>query len=294
VVEQDARGWITRQFGRYVSPTVVRQLAERRDGPELDGETRAVTIAFFDIAGFTSLSEKLQHAPKELLGIANLYLGRVADVIQAHGGYVDKFIGDGIMAIWGAPDDDPEAATHAVDAALACQRAVAALNQDRAAQGLPFAQLKLRIGINSGSAIVGNVGSKDRVNYTALGDMVNLASRLEGVNKEFGTQILISETTRRQLDGRHVVRRLGRIAVRGKEDCIKAYEVREAVTDDDPSRLVTFRNGLAAYYRGRFAEAQAAFGQLRGIDPAAEIYLLRCSNLLSAPLPADWDGSLRL
>ncbi len=292
VLEQDARGLIVRQFGRYVSPSVVRQLEDRAD-VELGGETRQITVVFFDIAGFTSLSERLQHKPKELLEIANLYLGQIADLIQAHGGYVDKFIGDGIMAIWGAPDADPDAATHAVDAVLACQLLVQKLNGKRAEEGLEFARLQLRVGINSGPAIVGNVGSRDRVNYTALGDTVNLASRLEGVNKEFGTSTLISESTRRQLTGRHLTRRLGRIAVRGKEDRIRAYELCEGDREEDRPRLVRFRNALAAFYRGRFAQAATAFRELRGVDPAAEIYLERCESLLSKPAPAGWDGSLK-
>jgi class 3 adenylate cyclase/CHASE2 domain-containing sensor protein len=292
VLEQDARGLIVRQFGRYVSPTVVRQL-EARDDVELGGETRQITVVFFDIAGFTSLSERLQHKPKELLEIANLYLGRIADLIQAHGGYVDKFIGDGIMAIWGAPDADPDAATHAVDGVLACQRLVATLNAERQAQGQEFARLQLRVGINSGPAIVGNVGSRDRVNYTALGDTVNLASRLEGVNKEFGTRTLISESTRRLLTGRHVTRRVGRIAVRGKQDRIRAYELCDMADEADESRLLRFRNALAAFYRGRFAQAAAAFRELRHVDPAAEIYLERCESLVSKPVPAGWDGSLK-
>jgi adenylate cyclase len=148
------------------------------------------------------------------------------------------------------------------------------------------------VGINSGAALVGNVGSRDRVNYTALGDMVNLASRLEGVNKMFGTSVIIGEATRRQLPRGYVTRRLGRIAVKGKELRVRAYEVCDRATDDDHRQRLKFRNALAAYYRRRIAEALAAFEELSRTDPAAKAYLKDRSSLTSANLPPGWDGSL--
>jgi adenylate cyclase len=293
VMEQDAHGLITRQFGRYVSPTVVRRLADRRDDATLDGEVRVVTVAFFDISGFTALSEQFQHAPRELLDIANLYLGRVADLIRQHRGYVDKFTGDGVMAIWGAPDHNHDAASHAIDAALACQRLFSELNDERMPRDAD--RLQLRVGINTGTAIVGNVGSQDRVNYTALGDVVNLASRLEEANKVFGTNIIIGEATRSNLPRGYAIRRLGRIVVRGKKHHVRAYEVRGSSVTDDQLRLIAFRNALATYYRRRFPEAHAAFGELSRVEPAAEIYRARCEHLFAgAEVPADWDGSLRV
>ena len=292
VREQEIRDRITLHFGRYLSPVIVERLTDRRRDARLDGEIRPVTIAFFDIKDFTTLSEQLQHAPKELLDIANTYLGCIADTIQQHRGYVDKYLGDGLMAMWGAPDNDPEAAIHAVDAALVCQRRVEELNESRAQSGANATSLQFRVGINSGSALVGNVGSRDRVNYTALGDMVNLASRLEGVNKMFGTSIIIGEATRRQLPRGYITRRLGRIIVKGKEHRVRAYEVHDHAATDDHLQRLRFRNALAAYYRRRIAEALAAFEELSRTDPAAKAYLKDCSSLTSANLPPEWDGSL--
>jgi class 3 adenylate cyclase/CHASE2 domain-containing sensor protein len=292
VREQEARGRITFHFGRYLSPVIVERLADRRRDARLDGETRAVTIAFYDIKDFTTLSEQLQHAPKELIEIANTYLGCIADTIQQHRGYVDKFLGDGLMAIWGAPDHDPDAAAHAVDAALACQRRVEELNAKRAASGSNATPLQFRVGINSGMALVGNVGSHDRVNYTALGDMVNLASRLEGVNKMFGTSIIIGEATWRRLPPGYITRRLGRIAVKGKENHVRAYEVRDHSANDDHLQRLKFRNALATYYRRRIAEALVAFEELSRTDSAAKVYLKNCSSLASTNLPPGWDGTL--
>lgn len=211
-------------FGRYVSPEYVRRLADDFENLRLGGERLPVTLLFSDIRGFTSLSEKL---PAEtVIEMLNEYLEKMAEVVFRHGGTLDKFIGDAVMAFWGAPVPTPDHARRAADAALDMLRELDRLNERWAAGGAP-AQLRIGIGLNTGEAIVGNIGSLTRkLDYTAIGDTVNLASRLEGLNKEYGTTIIIGEGTRAALPDDYDLRPIDSVQVKGKEKPVQIYELR--------------------------------------------------------------------
>jgi adenylate cyclase len=296
VVEDRARRRVTYAFRHYLAPSLVERLAENPDALTLAGETRPITIAFYDIAGFTDLSERLEDEPERLVEVINGLLARVADAVERHGGYVDKFIGDSVMAVWGAPLPDPHGAEHAVAAGMDAFAALGRYNRTAMQdQGLP--PLGLRAGINSGPAVVGNVGSPTRLNYTVLGDAVNLASRLEGANKLYGSQLMIGEATYRVLPRRWLVRRLDYLAVKGKLRPVRVYEPIVPLVDatvEQEQAVRQFHAALALYYRRRFAEAAERFAALADTDPAAALYRDRATAYAQAPPPADWDRSFSL
>ncbi|WP_245431339.1 adenylate/guanylate cyclase domain-containing protein [Rhodoplanes roseus] len=182
--------FLRRSFALYLAPQVIDRMIDADAPPALGGEMRDVTVFFSDIAGFSSIAETM--TPAALVAWMNTYLSEMTEIVEGCGGYVDKYIGDSIVAVFGAPANDPDHATHAVRAALRCCDRLAALNGTAAFAGH---RLSHRIGLNSGEALVGNIGSRRRFNYTVMSDAVNLASRLEGANKYFSTAIMASETT---------------------------------------------------------------------------------------------------
>ncbi len=208
-------------FLRYVPANLVRQVVEAGEEVKVGGREEELTLFFSDVQGFTTISEKMD--PDSLTVVLSEYLEVVTSTLQEYGGTVDKFIGDGVMAFWGAPLADPDHAEHACQAAVICQQRLDELNERWAAAGrLP---LHTRIGIHTGRAVVGNVGTSDRLNYTAMGDSVNTAARLEGANKEFGTRIMISDATRARLgDGFHL-KALGEIELKGKTVPTPVFEL---------------------------------------------------------------------
>lgn len=208
-------------FARYVSHQVMEKVLNSGALPTVQGERRRVTILFSDIRGFTSLSEKL--SPEAVVALLNEYFDKMVEIIFKHGGTLDKYMGDGIMVIFGAPAEDPYQEEHAVRAALEMQHEVAALS----ARWLKEYSVDVRIGvgINTGTAIVGNIGSSKRLEYTAIGDTVNLASRLEAATKEHHVGILLSEYTQQGIRGTIATSRVGAIAVRGKADPVTVYSL---------------------------------------------------------------------
>ncbi len=211
-------------FSRYVSPEYVRRLTDDVENLRLGGQRRELTLLFSDIRGFTSLSERLP--AEEVIGVLNEYLDRMTAVVFEHGGTLDKFIGDAVMAFWGAPVPEPRQATRAVEAALHMLEETATLNRQWRERGVPV-ELEIGIGVHTGEAVVGNVGSLARkLDYTAIGDAVNLASRLESLNKELGTHVIVSESTRIAVEGDYDFRALDEVRVRGKEKPVKIYELR--------------------------------------------------------------------
>jgi adenylate cyclase len=248
---------------------------------------------FTDIAGFTTISEGLKDTPGKLVELMNRYLTVMSGAIAAHDGYVDKFIGDAVMAIWGAPLEMADAEKKAVDAALACRAALAEFNRDVVGDYLPGGRLGTRLGLATGYAIAGNMGSADRLNYTVTGDMVNLASRLEGANKEYGTEIMVSEVTAGKLGEGYVLRRLDRLVVKGKKEPIAVYEVlgrSGEVAEADVARARRFEAGLALHDQRKFAEALEVFEGQAAADPPSKVYAERCKTYLADPPPADWQG----
>ena len=292
VVEDKAKRRIKHAFRHFLAPELVEELAENPSALALGGERKIVTVFFSDIAGFTTISEAMNDSPETLVDILNQYFTVMTTAIERNGGYVDKFIGDAVMAVWGAPLDDPEAERHAVDAALDCFAALERFNTDvvTAKYGLPA--IGTRIGINTGTAVVGNMGSQTRLNYTITGDIVNLAARLEGANKVFGTSIMIGETTARGLRKSHVLRRLDRLIVKGKTMPVKVFEVigrQGEASENDMALAGDFHRALGLYYRRRFTAARDAFQAMAGDDPAAKMYMDRCEYYISSPPPVPWD-----
>lgn len=214
-------------FARYLAPTLVDAALSDESGPRPGGRLRELTVMFADLSGYTSLSDRIK--PDELVAITNTHLGIMADEIEAAGGYVDKFIGDAVMAIWNAPSEDPDHALHAVRAALRIRERIA--QHAEAARGMGHPSLSVKISLNTGEAVVGNVGSARKLNYTAIGRTINLAARLERAGEEFGCAIVMTEATMQSLGGHNPARRLGPVTVRGMTDAVMLFEPLAAPTN---------------------------------------------------------------
>jgi adenylate cyclase len=210
-----------RAFGRYVPADLVRRLIQKGEGGNLGGSKRELTIFFSDIEGFTTASESL--APEALMLQLSAYFELVSDIIMEEHGTIDKYIGDAVMAFWGAPEAIEDQAGRACMAALRVQEALTHLNEQWRSEGRPV--FRTRIGINTDEVVVGNVGSRSRMNYSVIGDGVNLAARLEGLNKQYGTSIMISETTYQKVRGRFHCRYLDEVVVKGKTEAVRIYEL---------------------------------------------------------------------
>ena len=293
VADKDKR-YIRQAFSLYLPPAVIDRMVAKGRAPSLGGETRELTVWFADMANFTALSEGL--VPERLVGLLNAYFSEMTTVLEDHGGFVDKYIGDAILAVFGAPLDDPDHAAHAVEAALACERQLEELGKRPiwSADAPPVA----RVGINSGEVLVGNIGSRRRFNYTVMGDAVNLASRLEGVNKVYGTRILASERTVGLCNARVVFREVDRVRVVGRANPVRIYEPLGAAgagrpAPDDP-RLARFAAALEAFRARRFAAAAETFAALAGDDPVARGFAERARAYAESPPPPDWDGITNL
>jgi len=283
VADKDKR-YLRQAFALYLPGPVVDRLVESAEPPALGGETRLLTVLFSDIKGFTSIAEGL--GPEAVVRFLNRYLSVMSDTIEAHGGFVDKYIGDAVVAVFGAPLDDPDHARHAVEAALACQRNLDAAEGEL---GLPDGQhVATRIGINSGEMLVGNIGSSRRFNYTVMGDAVNLASRLEGANKVYGTSVLVSEETRTLCGGAPAFREIDRIRVMGRERPVTVYQPLDGPAGAPANGA--FGAALTAFRSGDFDEARRAFGDAAAAgDTAARPFLERL-DALGRQAPDGWDG----
>jgi len=213
---------VAKLFGRYVSRDVYSQLMSNPDLAELGGKRREMTVLFSDIRGFTSVTERGN--PEDLVRQLNEYFSRMVEIVFKHKGTVDKFVGDMVMALFSAPLDDPDHAEHAVQAAIAMVRELAELNKGWAARGM--AQLDIGVGVNSGEMIAGNIGSSSIMSYTVIGDNVNLGSRLESLNKQYKTRIIISDATRVRLKNEYDTQPLGDVVVKGKSKAVQIFEIK--------------------------------------------------------------------
>ncbi len=286
LVEGKQKRFIKGAFKQYLSPLVIEELVQHPERLKLGGELRELSIFFSDVRGFTSISERLN--PEELTSLLNNYLTAMTDIVYSHGGTVDKYEGDAIIAFWNAPLSQKDHAQLAVQTALECQAKLAELNPGYKAQ--VGSELYQRIGINSGPVVVGNMGSRQRFNYTFLGDAGNLAARLEGINKQFGTPLLISNNTRKQLDDKIAVREIAQVQVVGRKEPVRVYEpMLPAFAAGQHKVLDIFALGLAKYYEGSLTEAMSYFESIMSQDAPAEAYVRRCRSLLAAP-PAEWSG----
>lgn len=273
-------------FRKYVPTDLVRMLVAEGIKIQPGGEMKQISVLFCDVTGFTGLSEKL--GPK-IVQLMEPFFSAASAAITQNGGTIDKFIGDAVMAFWGAPRKDANHAENACRAALDLVAAVAASGIEDEA-GNP---LRVRIGLNSGEALVGNIGSEQRLNYTAIGDVVNVASRLEGANKDYGTLILIGPETRRQAADAIVVRELDTLTVFGRVEELVVYElIAMANGRDEPFAWIeAYEQGLAHYRAGRFENAVAAFAaadRARNGDPASAAMMARAQDLLDRPPKEDW------
>jgi adenylate cyclase len=285
--EGKQKRYIKGAFKQYLSPAVIEELIAHPERLKLGGERRELSIFFSDMQGFTSVSEAL--SPEELTALLNDYLSAMTDIIQEEGGTIDKYEGDAIIAFWNAPLDLSDHATRAVRAALRCQVKLAELRPEFKAR--VGKELFMRVGINSGPAVVGNMGSHTRFDYTMLGDAVNLASRLEGINKQYGTYTMISASTLKLAPEAFPVRELSRVAVVGRKEPVTVYE--PMLPDEFAARkpvLDAFAEALALYYAGSFGEAEAAFGALADRDPPSKAYAAKCRELLASPPEGEWNG----
>ena len=293
VTEGKQRRLMRAAFDKYMSSEVVEEIMRNPEAIKLGGEKKEISILFSDIAGFTTISEKM--SPEDLVALLNRYLSAMTTIIKTtHRGNVNKYLGDGIMALFGAPLDDPKHASLACYAALDCQVELARLRQVWKQEGLP--EIGARIGINSGPCIVGNMGSEERMEYTVTGDSVNLASRLEGASKYYDTLILIGQRTAELAKNDVEVREIDLLRVKGKKEPVVVFELlaRKGQLDEQKRRVVdVYLEGLAAYKLRNFSTACARFSEAAALDPSdgpSRVYLERAGNYRQTPPPADWDG----
>jgi adenylate cyclase len=287
-VEGKQRRFIKTVFRHYLSPDVIERVIENPALLRLGGEKREVTSFFSDVAGFTAISEAL--SPEALVDLLNEYLSEMTEIILSSGGTLDKYEGDAIIAFWNAPLEQPDHALRACRAALRCQSRLAEL-QPRFQEKYGRA-VAMRIGLNSGPAVVGNMGSSRRFDYTAMGDTINLAARLEGACKQYGIRILAGEETFRRVRDEVRSREVDIIRVVGKSKPVAVYELMAESTDEDAeeaAKRVLYGEARETYKRREWAKAAELFGRLEG-DPVAALYRERCLGLEQAPPPEEWDG----
>jgi len=289
---------IQNTFGKYMDPRIVSNLLDNPEFAEPGGEKREMTVLFIDLKGFTSISEKL--APNDLVNMINDFFTLMTEAISANKGVVDKYMGDAVMAYWGPPFTGPDE-----HAALACKAALEALESLKSFREDVRAQLgaeadgldiDLRIGVSTGEMIVGTIGSKASMNFTVMGDPVNLGSRLEGASKAYGTRVLISERTLELSGNQFVTREIDLIRVKGKLEPTRVYELmaEQGATLALPAPAMDgFIAGITAYRRQQWELAETAFKgclELSPGDPPSGVYLQRILHLKENPPPSDWDG----
>ncbi len=290
--EESQRRFIKSAFSQYLSPDVIENIIVHPEALRLGGESRTITVFFSDVQGFTSLSERM--SPKELVSFLNEYLSAMTDIILSHSGTVDKYIGDAIMAFYGAPHELPDQAVRACMATIEMKRRLRELQDHWRSLGQEA--IRMRIGINTGEAVVGNMGSHNRMNYTAMGDTVNLASRLEGANKFYGSSAMISESTYLLSADAVEARDLDVIRVVGKTEPIRIYELlgrKGTLPTHMNDMLDKYNRGIEYFRQKEWKQALKAFRDaVRAVpdDGPSVAYIERCEKFLKRPPSRDWDG----
>ncbi len=281
-------------FSRFISADIVSQIVNNPDAIKPGGEKKELTVMFTDIAGFTSISEKLD--ADALTELMNSYLDEMTKILFKNGGTLDKYIGDAIMGFWNHPSSQEDHATRAVTCAIEMQKKLKEMRENWIAQGLP--KVEMRAGINSGTCMVGFIGSKIQMNFTCLGDNVNLASRLEGANKAYGTFIMISEPVKKQLNPYlFSTRFLDFLAVKGKNEPVLVYEVRGWRNEESPMWLdiagKIYQEGIDKYLAREWDNAIIKFNEVLSLfpdDAPSKVYIERCNHFKRYPPEKDWDG----
>jgi len=291
ISEEKEKKKIRGAFQHYLTASVINEMLKDPAKLKLGGDKKDLTVLFSDIRGFTTISEKL--TPEELVRLLNEYLTAMTNIVFQYDGLLDKYMGDAIMAVFGAPLDQPDHAQRACLTALNMMTELHRLQNKWQEEGCPV--LNIGIGVNSGDMVVGNMGSEMRFDYTVMGDMVNLGSRLEGMNKEYGSNIIISEFTYNTVKKTMCCRELDWVRVKGKKLPVKIYEL--LGEKDDESRwkdfIAGFEKGLALYRAVKWDEAITVFQKvltMRPEDEASKIYIERCFKLKEEPPAQPWDG----
>lgn len=287
------KAFIRNAFSTYLAPSVVKTLIDSPEKLVLGGEERVITAFFSDLQGFTGISEKL--SPKELVEILNIFLTEMTEFILKYEGTVDKFEGDAIIAFFGAPNDLEHQEEAAASASIEMQRRLSHMREEWKARNRPL--LNMRIGLNTGPAVVGNMGSKNRMDYTMMGDTVNLAARLEGANKVYGTNTMITQATAAKLDpGRFFIRELDTIHVLGRKEPVRIYELIGFIQDAKPEHIemaARYREALVHYRQRKWKEALHLFEEiLSGFphDGPSLTMKKRCISFQKSPPGPGWEG----
>ena len=272
-------------FSKYVSPAVVDELMKDPEKLKLGGIRKEITVFFSDIRGFTTISEKL--SPEKLVHILNEYLTAMTDIIMKHEGVVDKYIGDAIMAFWGAPMKQPNHAEMGCSTAVDMIKKLEELKKKWA--GEKFPEINIGIGLNTGPAVIGNMGSYERFDYTAMGDTINLGSRLEGLTKAYGVNIIASESTKKAVKGKFVFRKLDLVRVKGKKKPITIYElICRGKEKHDADKIIAYETGLKLYLNRKWNKAIKEFEKVN--DFASKEFIKRCRAFKKNAPAKEWDG----
>ena len=290
-IERRKKGEITGLFGQYIPRELVDEMSEDPQAYSLDAEEKELTVLFSDVRGFTTLSEGMN--PQELAALMNEFLTPITKIIHETRGTIDKYMGDAVMAFWGAPIDDPKHARHALQAGLDMVERIHALRHEFLEKGWP--EIRIGVGINTGEMSVGNMGSEFRIAYTVMGDTVNLGSRLEGLTRVYEVDVIVSETVKKAVP-EYVYRELDRVKVKGKNEPVSIYEplaMKEEVSPDELDELKLYNQALK-YYRGKdWDMAELQFLNLKKIHsdrPLYDFYIERMKFFRDNPPPEDWDG----
>jgi adenylate cyclase len=285
---------ISKRFGEYVPPEIVEEMAANPAAVSMEGKSKEMTVLFSDVRAFTTISEQFRDRPQELSELMNNFLTPLTKVIQKHRGTIDKYMGDAIMAFWGAPLDDPKHAEHALVAALELPKAIRELDEAFEKRGWP--KLYIGVGLSTGNMRVGNMGSEFRRAYTVMGDPVNLGSRVEGLTKEYGATVICSEFTRNAGPADWSYRELDTIRVKGKDQPVTIYEPmgpKEALAIDVRNELARHRGALKQFRAQQWEQAEAEFfslSRMPGAHKVYEIFLERIAYYRKNPPGEKWDG----
>ncbi|MBT5111116.1 MAG: adenylate/guanylate cyclase domain-containing protein [Rhodospirillaceae bacterium] len=293
IQERDARK-LRDAFGKYLSPDLVDLLCENPTLLKLGGEKRNLTVLFMDVRDFSTIAESMP--PERLVPLINEFLTVMSNIVVETGGLLDKYAGDSVMAVYGAPYPLADHAAKACEAAMRMIEATGDLNKN--SDEIGRFNLKIGIGINTGDMIIGNIGSQDHFNYTVMGDEVNLAARLEPLNKVYGTNILISKETYELVADGFATREIDECVVKGRQTTVKIYEIldRGELQYELAEGMVQFEIGLDHYRNHRWQPALEVFQQAKeclGGDEASQLFIERCEQLLVTPTPENWDGYIR-
>ena len=299
IVEGREKRFIRGAFGKYVSPAIVEQISDEPDALRLGGQKRPLSVLFSDLAAFTDLAESMD--AEDLITLLNDYLSEMTDLVLQEGGTLDKYMGDAIMAFWNAPQDQEDHADRALRCAVLMQRKMRVLNEQWAAENKDTEPLTVRIGVNTGVVVVGNIGGKDRFDYSAIGDAVNLAARLEPANKAYGTLVIASEyTLRKAVASNYQLRELDFMTVRGRTQPVRVYEILELADGRLPKEkqeaLGQYNLGLDAYQRRDWELAKEYFTAAAAADPSddpSKLYISRAQECMENPPAEDWDFVVR-